>query len=139
MHYPIVLYDGVCGLCNRSVQFILRRDRAGVFRFASLQGQVAAGILARHGANPSDLDTMYVVVGGNEAQERLLPRSDAVLYIGRRLGGLWGFLAGVMELVPRAVRDWGYAAVARHRYQVFGRYDACPLPRAETRERFLDW
>jgi predicted DCC family thiol-disulfide oxidoreductase YuxK len=134
----IVLYDGVCGLCNRAVQFILRRDRAGVFRFASLQGQAAAGILARHGVSASDLDTMYVVVGENEADEKLLPRSDAVVYIGRQLGGMWGVLAGVVELMPRAIRDWGYGLVARHRYQIFGKYDACPLPTAETRERFLD-
>lgn len=138
MNHPIVLYDGVCGLCNRAVQFILRRDRAGVFRFAPLQGQYAASVLARHGMISTDLDTMYVVIGESEAEEKLLSRSDAVLFIARELGGVWGLLAAVLRLVPRVVGDWAYDMVARHRYPMFGRYDACPLPSAETRDRFLD-
>ena len=75
--HPIVLYDGVCGLCNRFVQFILLRDRNAIFRFASLQSALAARILARHGANPTDLDTVYVVINHELPDECLLPRSDA--------------------------------------------------------------
>src|SRR3981189_842412 len=86
MPHPIILYDGVCGLCNRVNQFVLRRDPEGVFRFASLQSAVAGRILARHGANPEDLDTVYVVVDYELPEERLVPRADAVIFILKQLG-----------------------------------------------------
>src|SRR5208337_2137115 len=85
MPHPILLYDGVCGLCNRLVQFILRRDGAGVFRFASLQSALAAGILGRHGADARDLNTVYVVVNYELPDERLLARSDAVIFVLKQL------------------------------------------------------
>lgn len=138
MPHPILLYDGVCGLCNRLVQFILRRDPEGVFRFASLQSALAAGILARHGADARDLDTVYVVLNAGQADEQLLPRSDAVIFILQQLGGIWRPAALAVRLLPRPLRDWGYRLVARNRYRIFGRYDACPLPSADTRSRFLD-
>ncbi|HKH99649.1 MAG TPA: DCC1-like thiol-disulfide oxidoreductase family protein [Candidatus Sulfotelmatobacter sp.] len=134
---PILLYDGVCGLCNRLVQFILRRDPNAVFRFAALQSPLAARILTRHGANPADLDTVYVVVNSDLADERLLPRSDAVVFILNQLGGFWG-LTAVVGAVPRPLRDWAYRLVARTRYRIFGRYDTCPVPTEATRARFLD-
>src|SRR6266567_2133210 len=83
---PILLYDGVCGLCNRLVQFILRRDVAGKFCFASLQSGLAERILVRHGANARDLDTVYVVVNYEQTDERVLPRSDAVIFVLKNLG-----------------------------------------------------
>ena len=86
MPHPILLYDGVCGLCNRMVQFILRRDAAGVFRFASLQSSLAGQILARHGADAAELDTVYVVVNYGLVDEEILSRSDAVLFMLRHLG-----------------------------------------------------
>lgn len=140
---PILLYDGVCGLCNRLVQFVVRHDHNAIFRFAALQSSLAARILARHGANAADLDTVYVVlnyVAGHEKQpdEVLLARSDAILYLLRRLGRSWSLVAFLMSLLPRFLRDWGYNQVARFRYRLFGRYDSCPLPSVETRHRFLD-
>jgi len=151
--HPILLYDGVCGLCNGSVQFILRHDRDAVFRFAALQSSFAARILARHGADPADLDTVYVLLnhdltereaaGKDPAQpdaagESLFTRSDAVMFVLRQLGGVWGAIAFLMRLIPRPARNWGYNLVARYRYRIFGRYDMCPLPSADTRARFLD-
>jgi predicted DCC family thiol-disulfide oxidoreductase YuxK len=146
--HPIVLYDGVCGFCNRSVQFILRRDPDGIFRFAPLQSGLAARVLARHGANPSDLDTMYVVVDYDKAcanrreegksGESLLSRSDAALFVLEQLGSIWRVVAGVMRLLPRSVRDWGYRTIASNRFRMFGRYDTCPLPDEAARARFLD-
>jgi len=142
--HPIVLYDGVCGLCNRSVQFILKQDRERIFRFASLQSALAARILSRHGANPSDLDTMYVVLncdlvdGEAKGKELLLSRSDAALFILRELGGAWLVVAKAIRLLPRATRDWGYRAIASNRYRMFGRNEICPLPDEATRARFLD-
>ena len=135
---PILLYDGVCGLCNRLVQFILRRDRHVVFRFASLQSPLAAQILTRHGANPADLDTVYVVLNHQQPGESLLPRSDAVLFILAHLGGIWRACALVLKLLPRSIRDVPYRVVARNRYRIFGRYDSCPVPTEATRARFLD-
>jgi len=136
--HPIILYDGVCGLCNRLNRFILRRDPAGVFRFAALQSALSAAILARHGANASNLDTVYVVVNPGLPNEQLLPRSEAVVFVGKQLRGIWSVFASFFRVLPRPVRDFSYNLVARHRYQIFGRFDVCPLPTPETRARFVD-
>jgi predicted DCC family thiol-disulfide oxidoreductase YuxK len=136
MSGPIILYDGVCGLCNRFVQFILR-DRNAVFRFASLQSALAAPILARHGANPSDLDTVYVVVNDELANEYLLSRSDAVLFVLQQLR-LWRPATFLLQLLPKFLRDAAYNIVARNRYRIFGRSDVCQLPSEQDRHRFLD-
>lgn len=138
MSHPIILYDGVCGLCNRFVQFILRRDRNAVFRFASLQSALATPILARHDANPSDLDTVYVAVNGDLPNQYLLSRSDAVIFVLKQLPGLWRFAAFFMQCVPKFLRDPAYNVVARNRYRIFGRSEVCPLPRDQDRSRFLD-
>ena len=140
MPHPILLYDGVCALCNRLVQFILRRDRDGIFRFASLQSALAARILARHNISPAELDTVYVVVNpdSQEPPEFLLSRSDAVLFVLKQLGGLSRFVATLLQLLPKFVRDPAYNAVARHRYRIFGKFESCALPSAQDRNRFLD-
>jgi len=138
MPHPILLYDGVCGLCNRFVQFILRRDRNAIFRFASLQSPVAALILTRHGVNPTDLDTVYVVINQELPDEYLLSRSDAVLFVLKQLGGVWRPAASILQLLPKVLRDPAYNTVARHRYRIFGRSDVCTLPRDADHTRFLD-
>jgi len=142
MSHPILLYDGVCGLCNRFVQFILRRDRKAVFRCASLQSSLAANILAGHGERSTDLDTVYVVVNFDPtegfSQGLLLGRSDAALFALAQLGGFWSVSAGVIRLLPRFLRDWGYGVIASNRYRIFGRYETCPVPTPATRARFLD-
>jgi predicted DCC family thiol-disulfide oxidoreductase YuxK len=135
---PILLYDGVCGLCNRLVQFVLKRDRKAIFRFASLQSAFAARVLTRHGANPTQLDTFYVILNYDEPQETLISRSDAAVYVLKRLGGIWRIAASIGGVLPQVLRDGVYSLVARNRYRIFGRYDSCPLPSAETRARFLD-
>lgn len=137
MSKPIVLYDGVCGLCNRLVQFLLKRDRRDRLRFASLQSDFTASILKRHGANPHDLDTVYVVINHEEPGERLLARSDAILSLGRQLGGIWS-LAVLGKVLPRFLRDGLYNLVARNRYSVFGKYDSCMMPEGRHRRKFLD-
>ena len=134
---PVILYDGVCGLCNRLNRFVLARDRIGRFRFASLQSAIAAEMLGRHGRDPRDLDTLYVILAPGRPDEHLLRKSDAVLRILGELGGVWR-MSGVLRLVPRAIRDAGYDLVARTRYRLFGRFDACPLPDPRHRARFLD-
>jgi predicted DCC family thiol-disulfide oxidoreductase YuxK len=138
MPHPILLYDGVCGLCNRFVRFILRSDRDAVFRFASLQSAVAARILTRHSANPTDLDTVYIVVNHELPDEYLLSRSDAVAFVLKQLGGLWRPAASAVRLLPKFLRDPAYNAVARHRYSIFGHSDVCTIPCDLDHSRFLD-
>jgi predicted DCC family thiol-disulfide oxidoreductase YuxK len=136
--HPILLYDGVCGLCNRLNQFVLKRDPAGIFRFASLQSGLAGRILTRHSADAADLDTVYVVVNPDQPDEHLLARSDAVIFVLKQLGGFWGLAGFVGQFKPRFLREWGYRVVARNRYRVFGRFETCMMPSPEYRDRFLD-
>jgi len=137
--HPILLYDGVCGLCNRLVQFVLKRDHAAQLRFASLQSDFAVRILARHRVN-SQLETVSVVLPDSPLRQSdsLLQRSQAVIFVLSQLGGIWPAAAFLLRLIPGPIRDWGYSLIARHRYRIFGRYEACPLPSPETRARFLD-
>jgi predicted DCC family thiol-disulfide oxidoreductase YuxK len=134
---PIVLYDGVCGLCNRLVQFILKRDTHDRVRFASLQSEFSSRLLTRHGVDPHDLDTVYVVQNYDQPGETLLARSDAILYMLTQLGGIWK-LGAVGRVLPRAVRDVVYKIVARNRYRVFGKHESCMLPEPQHRAKFLD-
>jgi len=136
--HPILLYDGVCSLCNRFVQFILRRDHNAIFRFASLQSPLAARILARHGAHPTDLDTVYVVLDHELPNESLLSRSDAAAFVLKQLRGPWRPTASLLQLLPKFLRDPAYNTVARHRYRLFGRSEVCTLPCDADHSRFLD-
>ncbi len=137
----LVLYDGVCGLCNRMVQFVVRRDPARQFRFAALQGETAKRILARYGAATGNFETVCVVTNFDQADERLLQESEAVIFILGHLGvstPFWHFAVLLPAIVPKRLLDWGYGFVARHRYRIFGRYDTCPLPSENEQWRFLD-
>jgi predicted DCC family thiol-disulfide oxidoreductase YuxK len=131
---PVLLYDGVCGLCNRLVRFVLKHDRQAQFRFASLQSAYAAGILQPHNLDPNDLDTVYVV----QKSGALVARSDAVISVLNELGNFWAAIAVVLRILPKSPRDWGYGVVARRRYRVFGKYETCPLPEKKYQDRFLD-
>lgn len=131
---PIMLYDGVCGLCNRTVQTVIRRDHDGVFRFAALQSGFARTILQRHGFHPSRLDTVIVVLEHQQAGERLLVKSDAALYIARRLR----MAARLFGILPRFLRDLLYDVVARWRYRIWGKSDTCMVPDAGQRSRFIE-
>jgi predicted DCC family thiol-disulfide oxidoreductase YuxK len=135
---PILLYDGVCGLCNRFVRFVLKRDRNDRFRFAALQSDFARTILERHGVDAVDLDTVYLVTSYQRPEESLSNRSDAAVAVLSELGGFWKMVAGLLRLVPRPIRNWGYNLVARNRYRTFGKYDVCPLPDPKDRHKFLD-
>src|SRR5262245_22155458 len=98
---PIVLYDGVCGLCNRLVQFLLKRDKNNRLKFASLQSEFARGVLSRHGIDATDLDTLHVIENYEKEEERVLDRSDAILRAGYELGGLWSTGATLGKIIPR--------------------------------------
>jgi len=133
----LVLYDGVCGLCSRLLQFLLRHDHRRVFSFAPLQGAVGRSIVERSGGNPAELTSFYIVADYQTAASRVFTRSDAVLFVAGALG--WPWRAGqLIRFVPQAVRDRAYNVVARSRYRVFGRYDRCLVPSPEFRARFID-
>jgi predicted DCC family thiol-disulfide oxidoreductase YuxK len=135
---PIVLYDGVCGLCNRLVQFVLKNDRNDVFRFASLQSKLAEQILVRHRLRSESLETVYVVLDYGLAEERVLSRLQAVVYVLQQLGGPLAYVSAILRVLPAPVQNFLYRLVARNRYRVFGRYETCPLPDGDTRSKFLD-
>jgi predicted DCC family thiol-disulfide oxidoreductase YuxK len=135
----ILLYDGLCGFCDRLVQMVLRKDKHDRFRFAALQSPIAKEILERHSISPSQLDTVYLVLDRGQTTERLLARSDAFLQVLRGLGGFWVVEAGILSLAPRILRDRLYDAVAQNRYRLFGQYETCIIPAARYRAKFLDW
>jgi predicted DCC family thiol-disulfide oxidoreductase YuxK len=120
------------------VQFLLPRDRRGALRFAQLQGKVARRELVPHDYDPRDLDTVIVIASWQSGHQRILTRSRAILHALSQLGGTWSALARLGGLIPVTVSDRIYAFIARRRYRVFGKFDACPLPRPEWRSRFLD-
>ena len=128
--HPILFYDGECGLCDRSVRWIMARDRAHRFRFAPLQGKTYAALERED--KPGDLSTIVALIGVD-----LLIRSDAALALGRELGGPWKVLAHVASVVPRPLRDACYRLIARHRKRFFGGSEACRLPSADEREQLL--
>jgi predicted DCC family thiol-disulfide oxidoreductase YuxK len=127
----VVLYDGVCNVCNGSVRFILPRDRRSYFRFASLQSFAAERLLTACGRTPGALDSLVLIEDG-----RCYDRSDAVLRIAGRLRFPWSLARG-FGIVPRPIRDGLYTFFAARRYRWFGRKDVCALPPVEWKERFL--
>lgn len=135
----VILYDGLCGLCDRYVQFVLRRDHRHFFRFGALQGAYGRRALARQGIDPGENgpNTMVLLEKADGPGERVRFRSDAVLAVITGLGGPWR-LAGILRVVPRPVRDVVYDWVVRVRYRIFGKLDACAIPTAgEMADRFL--
>ena len=134
----LILYDGVCGLCNRLNQFVLKRDKRNLFRFAPLQGSLARQLLLREQRDPTDLDTVYLIANHETADRRLYAKADAILFILGAVGDIWSIAAAIARVFPRAFLDWAYDRVARNRYRIFGKYDRCPLPSPQTRAKFLD-
>ena len=133
----VLLYDGVCALCNFFVRFVLRQDRKSIFYFSPLQGDLARAILTRHGVDIASLDTVVLVSDLNTPHETLFFRSDAATEVLSRLGGGWALWGRLLRHLPRSFRDARYRLVARWRYRIFGRYAACPLPALKDRGRFL--
>ncbi len=131
----IVLYDGVCGFCDRLVRWLLARD-GGRFVYAPLQGRTAAALRARHSEIPEELETL-VYVESDARGERIYLRSDAIFRVLGQLGAPWRWLAGLRHL-PRALTDFAYAQFVRRRYRLFGRFAACRVPEPSERGRFLD-
>jgi predicted DCC family thiol-disulfide oxidoreductase YuxK len=133
----LVLYDGVCGLCNRLVQFILKRDTHDRFRFAALQSPVSRELLKRYDRNPDDLDTLYLVVDYGQATQRVLWKGRAAVRLLSTLGGIWSWVR-VANILPTPLLDLLYGLIATHRYKWFGRSEQCILPSPQQRSKFID-
>ncbi|MBM3970882.1 MAG: DUF393 domain-containing protein [Planctomycetes bacterium] len=133
----VLFFDGVCGLCNRFVDFVLSRDRRGAIRFAPLQGDTAARVLsAEWRAAGSEAQTFDTVVW-LDSSSREFYRSAAAVRVLWRLGRLWWLIGWLLWLIPRPLRDVGYRIVAANRYRLFGMKETCRLPSPAERERFL--
>lgn len=126
----IVFFDGVCGLCNSTVNFLLDRDRHLALHFAPLQGETARSLLS-DGAR--DLNSIAFLEGG-----RVYRHSTAIVRILDALPQPWPILGGCLWLVPSPIRNLGYSLVARFRYRLFGKHETCRMPTPEDRERMLD-
>ena len=128
----IVLFDGICNLCNSSVQFILRHDKKDQFLFGSLQGKAGQGYLEKFGLSNSNFSSFMLVEG-----ERLYTRSSGALRMLKHIGGGWQLLYAFIA-VPKFIRDGVYNLIAKYRYKWFGKREACWIPTAELRSKFLD-
>ncbi len=133
----LILYDGVCGLCNRLNRVVLRRDTRAVFAFASLQSPTARSILPRLGGNAESLDTVYVVVKYRSESPVLLSKSGAASFVLETLG-IRGPLSWAFRVLPDGLLKLGYDLIARNRYRVFGQSETCIMPSAEFEKRFID-
>jgi len=127
----IILFDGICNLCNSVVRFVIRRDRAGYFKFASLQSAAGRELLSLHALPPGKNDSFLLL-----ENDRLYDRSTAALRVTRHLNGLWPLLYGLI-VVPPFLRNGIYDLIARYRYRWFGRKETCDVPGPGIREKFL--
>jgi predicted DCC family thiol-disulfide oxidoreductase YuxK len=127
---PVIFFDGVCGLCNAWVDFVIAHDRQGRFRLSPLQGATARDWLQMTPEASLDSVALVDIAGVHR-------KSGAVWRILVQLGGVWQPLGWLLRLTPRPARDWGYDFVARHRYRWFGKKETCRLPTPAERERFL--
>lgn len=131
----IVFFDGYCGLCNETVDFLMSRDRHQVLRFAPLQGETAKRYLTM--AEIEDLDSVVVVRLENPETPIKLKKSTAVLFAVSKLSTMWRLLTGLGMLVPGSLRDLAYDFIARNRFRLWGRRETCRLPTPDERARIL--
>jgi predicted DCC family thiol-disulfide oxidoreductase YuxK len=127
----VILFDGICNLCNGFVQFIIKRDKKNIFRFASLQSDYGQKQLQKIGVDADSMQTIVLV-----QSHQVLRRSDAVLEIAKRLPGSWPLLYG-LKIIPRFIRDFVYWLIAKNRYRIFGKKKECWIPTPELSRWFL--
>lgn len=131
-HQKIILFDGVCNLCNGSVIFVLEREPHPTFKFASIQSETGKELLEWCGL-PKDFNQAVILID----EGRIYLGSTAALKIGQELKFPWSVLSSLGLFVPTFLSDWVYSQIARHRYQWFGKKDSCMIPTAELRSRFI--
>lgn len=127
----LILFDGVCNLCNNSVTFVIKRDRKDVFKFAALQSEIGATLVRKHQIDTAKTDSILLIEG-----DRVYTKSTAALRIAKELCCAWPLLYGFI-VVPVFFRNWVYDWVARNRYRWFGKRDSCMIPTPELQKKFL--
>jgi predicted DCC family thiol-disulfide oxidoreductase YuxK len=130
----IIFFDGVCNFCDRSVQFIFQRDNKGYFQFCPLQSEKAELLLSQSGGSSSKDGALYTVMLLENG--KIYERSTAALRMARKLNKTWPLLY-ILMIVPRPIRDFVYAFIAKNRYKWFGKKESCMIPSAELRSRFI--
>lgn len=130
----IILFDGVCNLCNGFIQFVIERDTTDVFRYAALQGEVGKQLVSERKINTEKIDSVILIEPG----VAYYIKSDAALQIGLQLKG-YRTISMILNLIPRGLRNIIYDLTARYRYAWFGKKDACMIPTPELKAKFLDW
>ncbi len=137
----IIFYDGVCGLCDRFVQFVLKHAPSSKFLFCSLQSDIARELLGKYGESNKDLDTVFVLSGYDLSQSQLLKKAKAVFFVLEQCqipwSSPWRWLT-ILKVLPDFFLDIGYDFIAAIRYKIFGQYDSCVIPCPEWRDRFID-
>ena len=131
MSHAIILFDGVCNFCNRSVNFIIDHDPAGYFKFGALQSEAGKALLSQHGLAKDDLDTLILIEDG-----RAYTHSTASLRILKHMKGWYSLLYDFI-VVPASIRDFLYYLFAKYRYKLFGKQAECRVPTKEELERFI--
>jgi predicted DCC family thiol-disulfide oxidoreductase YuxK len=129
--HPLVLFDGMCKLCSGFIRYVLKLDKNNVFRFGLLQSDNVRNMLRKYEMNISGLTSIVLLEG-----ERITVESDAVLKIARNLGGAWSLIY-LFIIIPKVIRDSVYRIIARNRYRLFGKRDACMIPSSEVLDKFI--
>lgn len=128
----VILFDGICNLCNGIVLFIIKRDKKALFRFAALQSEVAQSLLKKYSVSNKQTDTIYYI-----RDTECLQKSTAILYILKDLSGAWKCLYPLIY-IPKSLRDGLYLFVSRYRYRLFGKRQSCIIPTPEIKKRFME-
>jgi predicted DCC family thiol-disulfide oxidoreductase YuxK len=126
-----ILFDGVCNFCNASINFVIDRDSKGIFKFATLQSEIGQELLKKYSLKQNDFDSIIL-----EKEGKIYQKSDAALEIARNLDGLWQIFY-VFKIIPSFLRNPIYDLIAKNRYRIFGKTDACRIPTPELKARFL--
>ena len=128
----IILFDGVCNLCNSSVQYVIKRDKSNAYRFAALQSEIGKKLVEERGIDTSQIDSIILIEPG----VAYYTKSTAALKIAQSFGGVWQ-LTSVFEWIPEKIRDWVYDYIAKNRYKWYGNKDAYMIPTPELKSKFL--
>lgn len=129
----IILFDGVCNLCNSSIQFVIKRDKDDLFRYAALQSEIGQKLISERNIDTSNIDSIILIEPGIA----YYTKSDAALHVGKNLKG-YRTISSVFNLIPSGLRNIIYDFVARNRYKWYGKKDQCMIPTPELKAKFLD-
>jgi len=129
---PVIFFDGICNLCNASVQFAIKRDSKKVFRYTALQGVFAQSVLPEYNIDLTKINSILLL-----EDNRIYTKSSAALRVAKKLDGLWPLLYGLI-IIPKFIRDWFYDIVAKNRYKWWGKQEFCWVPTPELKSRFYD-